>query len=131
MQLPNQSRSKLSYYITIIFALLLTALVVASCQKQNEEAVTDNRETTGASTTVQAVAEARGLTPDDILAAVKTYTPTGMKDEYIMFASGGHAGQVFVIGLPSMRLLKSIAVFTPEPWQGYGYGASGTMNLFG
>ncbi|MBK8934884.1 MAG: hypothetical protein IPM76_21735 [Chloroflexi bacterium] len=43
MQLPNQSRSKLSYYITIIFALLLTALVVASCQKQNEEAVTDNR----------------------------------------------------------------------------------------
>ena len=67
MQLPNQSRSKLSYYITIIFALLLTALVVASCQKQNEEAVTDNRETTGASTTVQAVAEARGLTPDDIL----------------------------------------------------------------
>ncbi len=130
MQLPDQSRSKLSYYITIIFALLLTALVVASCQKQNEEAVTDNTETTGASTTVQAVAEARGLTPDDILAAVKTYTPTGMKDEYIMFASGGHAGQVFVIGLPSMRLLKSIAVFTPEPWQGYGYGASGTMNLF-
>ena len=25
--------------------------------------------------------------------------------------------------MPSMRILKDIAVFTPEPWQGYGYGA--------
>ena len=38
-----------------------------------------------------------------------------------MFASGGHSGQVIVIGVPSMRILKYIAVFTPEPWQGYGY----------
>ena len=28
-----------------------------------------------------------------------------------------------MIGVPSMRLLKTIAVFTPEPWQGYGFGA--------
>ena len=41
----------------------------------------------------------------------------------MIFASGGHSGQVHVIGVPSMRLLKTIAVFTPEPWQGYGYGA--------
>jgi len=27
-----------------------------------------------------------------------------------------------VIGVPSMRLLKLIGVFTPEPWQGYAYG---------
>jgi len=27
-----------------------------------------------------------------------------------------------VIGVPSMRILKVIGVFTPEPWQGYGYG---------
>jgi nitrous-oxide reductase len=46
-----------------------------------------------------------------------------------MFASGGHAGQVYVLGLPSMRILKQIAVFTPEPWQGYGYGDSNTMAL--
>ncbi len=38
-----------------------------------------------------------------------------------MFASGGHRGQVLVIGVP-MRLLRVIAVFTPEPWQGWGYG---------
>jgi nitrous-oxide reductase len=48
--------------------------------------------------------------------------PTGKHDDYIMFASGGHSGQVLVIGLPSMRQLRTIAVFTPEPWQGYGYG---------
>jgi nitrous-oxide reductase len=65
----------------------------------------------------------RNLTPDDALAAVKTYMPSGRHDDYITFASGGHSGQVFVIGVPSMRLLRSIAVFTPEPWQGWGYGA--------
>jgi len=71
---------------------------------------------------VQKAAEARGLTTQDLIAAAKTYTPTGMKDEYVIMSSGGHSGQVFVIGVPSMRLLKTIAVFTPEPWQGYGYG---------
>ena len=64
----------------------------------------------------------RSLTPDDIKAALATYTPTGRHDEYVMFASGGHSGQVIVVGLPSMRILKVIAVFTPDPWQGYGYG---------
>lgn len=70
------------------------------------------------------VAADRGLTQDDIYAALKTYTPSGKTDPYIMFASGGQAGQVLVIGVPSMRILKEIAVFTPEPWQGYGYGGA-------
>ena len=61
----------------------------------------------------------RQLTPDDIKAALATYTPTGRHDEYVMFTSGGHSGQVIVIGMPSMRILKVIAVFTPDPWQGY------------
>ncbi|HMO26356.1 MAG TPA: hypothetical protein PKB10_08800, partial [Tepidisphaeraceae bacterium] len=65
----------------------------------------------------------RGLTPDDLLAAAKTYMPSGKLDTHLIFASGGHAGQVFVIGVPSMRQLRTIAVFTPEPWQGWGYGA--------
>ena len=70
----------------------------------------------------QEVAEDRGLTEDDVRAALMTYTPSGVFDEYVMFASGGHGGQLFAIGLPSMRLLRTTAVFTPEPWQGYGYG---------
>ncbi len=71
---------------------------------------------------VQKIAKERGLSTADLLAAAKTFTPSGMKDEYIMFSSGGHSGQVFVIGVPSMRHLRTIAVFTPEPWQGWGYG---------
>ncbi len=71
----------------------------------------------------QAIAQQRGLTEEDLRAAAMTYTPSGMLDEFILFASGGQSGQVLVIGVPSMRLLRTIAVFTPEPWQGYGYGA--------
>ena len=76
-----------------------------------------------------AVAQERGLSPDDIYAAVKTYTPSGKTDPYIMIASGGQSGQVLVIGVPSMRILKVIAVFTPESWQGYGFGGSGDKVL--
>jgi len=64
----------------------------------------------------------RNLTEADVASALKTYTPTGVHDSYYTFASGGHGGQVLVIGVPSMRILKVIAVFSPEPWQGYGYG---------
>jgi len=67
------------------------------------------------------VMKARGLTEKDVLAAAKTYTPTGGRDEYMVFASGGQSGQLIVYGIPSMRLLKYIGVFTPEPWQGYGF----------
>jgi nitrous-oxide reductase len=82
---------------------------------------------TGLPRDAAAVIQAREFTPDDVVAALKTYMPTGKYDEYVMFSSGGHSGQVLVIGLPSMRLLKVIAVFTPEPWQGWGYGAESTM----
>jgi nitrous-oxide reductase len=71
---------------------------------------------------VQKIAKERGLSTADLMAAAKTFMPTGKIDEYLIFSSGGHSGQVFVIGVPSMRLLRTIAVFTPEPWQGWGYG---------
>lgn len=69
------------------------------------------------------IATERGLSPDDIRAAMMTYTPSGKPDEYLMFLSGGHSGNVIVTGVPSMRILKNIAVFTPESWQGYGFGS--------
>ena len=72
----------------------------------------------------------RGLSQQDILAAAKTYTPTGKMDEYYCFSSGGQSGQVLVYGVPSMRILKYISVFTPEPWQGYGYGDVESEKLF-
>jgi nitrous-oxide reductase len=76
---------------------------------------------TAAQSEVERIAQERGLTPDDVNAALKTYVPSGKWDEYLIFASGGHSGQVLVFGVPSMRLLKVIGVFTPEPWQGYGF----------
>jgi nitrous-oxide reductase len=77
------------------------------------------------------IAQARGLSPEDAGRALKTFVPPGGRDEYLLFASGGHSGQVHVLGVPSMRLLKTIAVFTPEPWQGYGYGADWSETALG
>ncbi|MFZ1681717.1 MAG: Sec-dependent nitrous-oxide reductase [Rhizobiaceae bacterium] len=71
--------------------------------------------------TLDEVMARRGLTQKDMLAAAKTYTPTGKRDEFIVFSSGGQSGQVIVYGVPSMRILKYVSVFTPEPWQGYGF----------
>ncbi|MCG6938795.1 MAG: Sec-dependent nitrous-oxide reductase [Gammaproteobacteria bacterium] len=77
--------------------------------------------TAWSASSLEQVMKQRGLTQKDILAAAKTYTPSGGRDEYMVFASGGQSGQLIVYGIPSMRILKYIGVFTPEPWQGYGY----------
>lgn len=76
---------------------------------------------TSAGEDLQKVMKARGLSEIDVIRAAKTYNPSGGRDEFIVFSSGGQSGQVIVYGVPSMRILKYIAVFTPEPWQGYGY----------
>lgn len=70
---------------------------------------------------LEQVMKERGLSEKDVLAAAKTYQPSGRKDEFIVFSSGGQSGQILVYGVPSMRIYKYIGVFTPEPWQGYGY----------
>ncbi len=70
---------------------------------------------------LQDVMKRRNLTDQDLLAAAKTYTPTGGRDEFLSFASGGQYGGVIVFGIPSMRIIKYIGVFNREPWQGYGY----------
>ncbi len=67
------------------------------------------------------VMKRRGLSQKDLLAAAKTYTPTGGRDEFLVFSSSGQAGQIMVYGIPSMRILKYVSVFTPEPWQGFGF----------
>ncbi len=83
------------------------------------------------SQSLQAVMKERGLTERDILAAAKTYTPTGKYDPYIAISSGGQSGQVIVYGVPSMRILKIIGVFTPEPWQGFGFDSESKEILAG
>ncbi|GAB4528258.1 MAG: Sec-dependent nitrous-oxide reductase [Anaerolineae bacterium] len=114
-------------YIPVILAVII--LAGCSLARRPAQEPTPGVEGEGVAPAVSglsqeavAIAQARGLGPDDITAALKTYLPTGVHDEYVIFSSGGHSGQVLVIGVPSMRLLKVIGVFTPEPWQGWGYG---------
>lgn len=80
---------------------------------------------------LQDVMKERGLSQQDLMAAAKTYVPTGKRDEFVAFSSGGQSGQVIVYAIPSMRLLKYIGVFTPEPWQGYGFDESSKKVLAG
>ncbi len=70
---------------------------------------------------LEKVMKERHLTQQDLLAAAKTYLPSGGRDDYLVFSSTGQAGQILVYGVPSMKILKYIGVFTPEPWQGWGY----------
>jgi nitrous-oxide reductase len=63
----------------------------------------------------------RGTQSDIAQAATMTYVAPGDLDEYYFFASGGHSGQVYVYGVPSMRHISTIPVFTPYPATGYGF----------
>jgi nitrous-oxide reductase len=58
---------------------------------------------------------------DAAVAAMKTYVAPGDLDEYYMFASGGHSGNVYVYGIPSMRHISTIPVFSPYSATGYGF----------
>ncbi|MEK7425932.1 MAG: Sec-dependent nitrous-oxide reductase [Actinomycetota bacterium] len=77
----------------------------------------------GTSSNYDSIVGERGYEGNWADGALKTFVPPGEFDPYFIFASGGHSGQVFVIGAPSMRLLKVIPVFTRDAWQGYGFGS--------
>lgn len=111
-------------FLTIALVIALVAIGIAACGGEEETPTPAPVSVEGGlPASAMEIAAARGLTPDDIAAALKTYTPSGKVDEYLLFMSGGHSGNVIVAGIPSMRILKNIAVFTPESWQGYGFGS--------
>lgn len=64
-------------------------------------------------------------------AAIASYVAPGDLDEYYLFYSGGHSGQVYVAGIPSMRHISTIPVFSPYPATGYGYDAETKAMLGG
>ncbi|MCZ7681015.1 MAG: hypothetical protein M5U28_20410 [Sandaracinaceae bacterium] len=49
------------------------------------------REQAGSGQSVAQLMEQRDLSEDDVRAALRTYTPSGRRDEFIMFASGATA----------------------------------------
>ena len=77
----------------------------------------------GGAGSLATIVEARGMTVAEAEGALKAFTPPGKYDEYTMVSSGGQSGNLYLVGVPSMRLLKTIPVFTPESWSGYGQGA--------
>ena len=56
---------------------------------------------------------ARSRAADDV------YVAPGEHDKYYGFLSGGQSGSVFVVGIPSGRLIREVPVF--EPRAAYGY----------
>ena len=86
-------------------------------------------QTTNAQQTLNDVKEERGLTDADVLAATKTFMPRGGRDEYFGFIGTGNSGTMAVYGIPSMRIYKYVGVFSPEPWQGYGFDDESTLML--
>ena len=75
-----------------------------------------------ASTPLDQIIQDRGLTPEEAAAALKTFVPPGKYDDFVMVTSGGHRGSVMLYGIPSMRLLKEIPVYSPDSWQGWAQG---------
>jgi nitrous-oxide reductase len=53
--------------------------------------------------------------------ALATYVAPGDLDEYYLFYSGGQSGNVYVAGVPSLRHIATIPVFSPYPGNGYGF----------
>jgi nitrous-oxide reductase len=88
-----------------LYALLLASAGLAACGGVKPKAPNQRQLSTG---DVQA-------------AALASYVKPGDLDQYYVFYSGGHSGQVFVAGVPSMRHIATIPVFAPYPGTGYGF----------
>ena len=63
----------------------------------------------------------RAATGAAAAAATASYVPPGDLDRYYLFYSGGHSGQIYVAGIPSMRHIATIPVFAPYAATGYGF----------
>ncbi len=92
------SKLKLTWFGTGVVCALAVLVVLASCAKKP--------------------AVERAGTAE---AAIATYVAPGDTDPYYLFYSGGHSGNVFVAGVPSMRHIATIPVFAPYSSTGYGY----------
>jgi len=105
---------KSNWFIRVFVGIMLVALGATDAMAQQ---------------TLEDVKKARGLNDADVLAAVKTFMPRGGRDEYFSIVGTGNSGTMIVYGIPSMRIYKYVGVFSPEPWQGYGFDDESSLML--
>ncbi len=89
-----------AWWVLFGLIILISLLVIGSCGRRT------------------AIKETKGGSAE---AATSTYVAPGDLDEYYIFYSGGHSGNVYVGGVPSMRHIATIPVFAPYPATGYGF----------
>ena len=111
--------------VTVTMSLMLVALFTVSCDGGKEgDSKSAAKGTVGAprgDESFQDIVKRRGLNEDDVLAAVKTYTPDNVKDEAIVANSGGQEGNLPTYVVPSMRMVKYTPINTRQPYAGFGY----------
>jgi nitrous-oxide reductase len=102
---------------------ILAVFAAGACGRGDAVPSADQRTADGAGT-LEEIARARDMTPEEARNAIESCTPPGKIDEFTMFASGGHSGSIYVIGIPSLRIMKEIPVYGPNSWQGWAQGSS-------
>ncbi len=117
-------------YLTMLAGMLILATFTVSCggDKEKKAADSGNIGAPRGKESFQDVVKRRGLNEDDVLAAVKTYTPDNIGDEAVAANSGGQEGNLPTYVVPSMRMVKYIPINTRQPYFGYGYSEE-TYNL--
>jgi nitrous-oxide reductase len=105
----------MSFHLRPAVAALAAAFSLAACGERTPAVPGQQKMTTG----------------DVQEAALATYIKPGDLDEYYLFYSGGHSGQVVVAGVPSMRHIVTIPVFAPSPGTGYGFDEESRRMLGG
>lgn len=117
------------HIVSVIMSVMLVAFFSTSCGGDKKKENTDA--SVGAprgKESFQDIVKRRGLNENDVLAAVKTYTPDNIKDEAIVINSGGQEGNLPTYVAPSMRMVKYIPINTRQPYAGFGYSEE-TMKL--
>ena len=104
-------------------AVIIGAIVIRSA-RQNPGAPGGPGSPMSFGVEADAIVQSRGLSPEEVEAALKTYPRPGKHDdEFVAFLSGGHSGSVVAVGLPSCRILKVIPVYAQDSWQGWLTGS--------
>lgn len=102
---------------------LCLATMASGCFSEERRVGATNTSETASSVSGELfeTARRRGLSDPSTRAALETFVPTGGRDTYIGAFTTGSSGRLALFGVPSMRILKYVGVFTPEPWQGFAY----------